>query len=60
MSMLSPQSGVHGFPGTRHCHPGVTMLQASEQPPERMAPSSHASVRETTPSPHTAAPAVQG
>src|SRR5262245_59912849 len=60
MSMLSPQNGTQGLPGTRHCQPGVIIVQSAEQPPVRIVPSSHASVRETTPSPHTAAPAMQG
>ena len=31
-SLLSPQIGVQGFPGTRHCHPGSMVWQSAEQP----------------------------
>src|SRR5450432_776769 len=50
----SPQSGMQGFPGTRHCHPVSTLLQSPEQPsPLTLFPSSQASGELTVPSPQT-------
>ncbi len=50
----SPQSGMQGFPGTRHCHPVSTLLQSPEQPsPDVLFPSSQASGELTIPSPQT-------
>jgi hypothetical protein len=51
----SPQAGLQGLPGTRHCHPDSTVLQLSEQPsPLTVLPSSQTSSEVRMPFPHLA------